>query len=235
MKNRWTSFRHHSRSISNEISNESGNVLAYILIAVVLFGALGFALSRQTRNAGTAELDAARLEFFASEVIGYSVHAKSVIDQMLITGSSINDLDFTVPGDSDFNIHPHGNKVYHPQGGGLDAKRLDEDITVSKEPEEPGWYMTSSMNVEWSESGASDVVLTAYQINKPLCALLNKKITGSEDIPALSGQMKDYFIDTGANNDLSVSACAACEGYSALCVSNSNGDAFGFYSVLTAR
>ena len=214
---------------------ENGNVLVYILIAVVLFGALSFAISRQTNTAGTAELDAAKLEFYASELIGYSGAAQSVIDQMMAMGSTIDDYDFARQGESDFNIHPHAHKVFHPQGGGLDIKSLPEDVTVERETDAPGWYMTSSINVEWSDSGATDVILTAYQINKPLCELFNEKITGSKTIPAVSGQMKDYFISTGANNDLTIGACAGCEGYSALCVSNSNQDSFSFYSVLRAR
>jgi hypothetical protein len=231
MINSWKNTKHITRSASLE----NGNVLVYILIAVVLFGALSFAISRQTNTAGTAELDAAKLEFFASDIIGYSGAAKSVIDQMMITGSTIDDYDFSKPGDSAFNIHPHEHKVFHPQGGGLDIKGLPEDITVNKEAEAPGWYMTSSINVEWSDSTSTDVILSAYQISKPLCELLNKKITGSTAIPALPGQMKDYFINTGSNNDLSVASCPDCEGYSALCVSNSNNDSFSFYSVLWAR
>ncbi len=231
MKNSWKS----SNNAKLYMSQERGNVLVYILIAVVLFGALSFAMSRQTRTAGTAELDAAKLEFYASELIGYSAQAKSVIDQMMVTGSSIDDYDFVKPGETNFNIYPHEHKVFHPQGGGLDIKSLPEAITVNKESEAAGWYMTSSINVEWSDSAATDVILTAYQISKPLCALLDKKITGSSDIPALSGRMKDYFINTGSNNDLTTAACPKCEGYSALCVSNSNKDSFSFYSVLRAR
>ncbi len=231
MRNSWKSFN----NTKHAISQENGNVLVYILIAVVLFGALSFAMSRQTNTAGTAELNAAKLEFYASEVIGYSAQAKSVIDQMMITGSSIDDYDFAKPGETDFNIHPHGHKVFHPQGGGLDGKSLPDAITVEIETEDPGWYLTSSINVEWSDSTATDVIATAYQINEPLCALLNEKITGSTAIPALPGRLKDFFISTGGNNDLTVATCPECDGYSTLCVSNSNRDSFGFYSVLIAR
>lgn len=231
MINSWKS----AKNITRHASRENGNVLVYILIAVILFGALSFAISRQTNTAGTAELDVAKLEFYASDVIGYSAQANSVIDQMMITGSSIDDYDFTKPGDSDFNIPPHEHKVFHPQGGGLDIKSLTEAIKVDKEPEDAGWYMTSSTNVEWSESAATDVILSAYQISKPLCELLNKKITGSTAIPALPGQMKDYFINTGSNNDLTETACPDCEGYSTLCVSNSDKDSFSFYAVLRSR
>ena len=231
MNNRWTSFRNSPRSLFRE----DGNVLVYVLVAVVLFAALSFTLSRQTNTAGTVELDNAKLEFYASDLISYSAQAKSVIDQMMITGSGIDDLDFVKPGESGFANEPHGHKVYHPYGGGLDDKNLADGITVSGEVGDPGWYLTSSMNVEWTDSSSTDVVLTAYQISQPLCALINKKITGSTDIPALSGQLRDIFISTGANNDLTTSTCADCEGQATLCVKNSSENSYGFYSVLAAR
>ena len=216
-------------------TQESGNVLVYVLIAVILFGALSFILSRQARHAGTAEIDEAKLEFYASDILGYSAQAKSVIDQMMITGSGIDDLDFTKPGESGYDNAPFGHKVFHPQGGGLDTGSLPEDITLPEESVAPDWYMTSAINVEWTDSASSDVILTAYQISRPLCALLNKKITGSESIPVLSGQMKNYFVPTESNNDLNTSMCADCEGYSALCVSNGNRDSYSYYSLLAAR
>ena len=231
MKKIWTI----ADNTNHSVFKENGNVLVYVLLAVVLFGALSFTLSRQANNAGTTELDSSKLEFYATKIISYTVQTKSVIDQMMITGSSIDDIDFTKPGESGYNTAPHTHKIYHPQGGGLDVETLPEEITLSEKSEDPDWYLTSSMNVEWTDSTSTDIVLTAYQINEKLCDLLNKKITSSETIPLLSGQMKNYFINTEANNDLDTSVCNDCEGYSVLCVSNGNQDSYSFYSVLADR
>lgn len=225
MKKHWTKIHY----------NEDGNALIYVLIAVVLFAALGFTVARQAQDAGTTELNSAKLEFYASEVIGYSAQAKSVLDQMMFTGSNISDLDFTKPAQAGFNAGSLIHRIYHPQGGGLDTMKLDSAITLDVESEPAGWYMVNFGNVEWTNSVGTDVILTAYQINQQLCQLLNKKITGSTTIPALSSPMKNYFVDTSTNVDLEIANCAACEGYMSLCVSNSAGTSFSFYSVIAER
>lgn len=214
---------------------EKGNVLVYVLLAVILFGALGFTLSRQTQNSGISGLKTGKMEFYATQILDYSSQAKSVIDQMIITGSSLNNMDLTMPGETGFDTGEHIDQVFHPLGGGLEMKSLPESITLSSEPEDSGWYMSSSINVEWTNSDATDLILTAYQIKKPLCALLNKKITGSENIPILSGSMMNYFIDSKSNNSLDTDSCPDCEGYGTLCVSNSKETSYSFYSILAAR
>jgi len=217
-------------------SSEKGNALIYVLIAIALFAGLGFILSRQARNAGTTELDDAQKELYAMQLISYSAQAKSVIDQMLISGSDIDDLDFTQPNQSGFNTAPYAHKVYHPQGGGLSHATIPESIKaqIASSPV-AGWYLGRFNNVEWTKSTQSDVILTAYQITGSVCETINQKITGSSDIPALSGNMNQYIVDTATNSDLTVSACSGCEGYTTLCVSNSAVSAYSFYTIVADR
>ncbi|MFP4097348.1 MAG: hypothetical protein ACLFP8_02850 [Alphaproteobacteria bacterium] len=231
MRKLWAS----AKMVKNPVFDERGNVLVYVLIAVALFGALSFTLSRRAHNAGANEIEDVRLDLYTTDLVNYSLQARSVIDQMMITGTGLGDLDFTRPGESGFEVAPHIHKVFHPHGGGLSAGHLPTDITLDRESEAAGWYFTSSINVEWTNSSAHDLILTAYQINKALCERINKKITGHSDIPALSGQVKDYFIDSEANRPLDISACEDCEGYSSMCVSNNNRDSFGFYTVLVGQ
>ena len=216
--------------------SEKGNALIYVLIAIALFAGLGFILSRQARNAGTTELDDAQRELYAMQLISYSAQAKSVIDQMLISGSDVDDLDFTKPNQSGFNTAPYAHKVHHPNGGGLSHATLPDSIKaqIASSPV-AGWYLGRFNNVEWTKSTQNDVILTAYQITKSVCETINKKITGSSGIPALSGNMNQYIVDTATNSDLTVSACSGCEGYSTLCVSNSAVSAYSFYTIVADR
>ncbi len=214
-------------------SCDQGNVLIYVLVAVALFAALGFALTQQTRNSGTQELDRANLEFYAMQLIGYAAQVRSVIEQMEITGTSIDEIDFVPPEDSDFNLAPHLHKIYHPEGGGLNIRTLNEKViaqTASTPP--PGWFLGRFNNVEWTNGSGRDVILTAYQISYAVCEVLNEKITGSSTIPALTTNMNDVLVDTSTNLDLTIARCAACEGYTSLCVSNVARDAYSFYTVV---
>jgi len=212
---------------------DQGNVLIYVLVAVALFAALGFALTQQTRNSGTQELDRANLEFYATQLIGYAAQVRSVIEQMEITGTSIDEIDFVRPDESGFNTSPHLHKIYHPEGGGLNIATLNEEViaqTASTPP--PGWFLGRFNNVEWTEGSGQDVILTTYQISEAVCTVLNEKITGSPTIPGLTTFMSNVLVDTASNLDLTVARCAACDGYTSLCVTNNIGDAYSFYTIV---
>lgn len=215
---------------------QSGNALIYVLIAIALFAGLGFTLSRQARNTGTSEIDDAKSQLYAMQLITYASQTKSVIDQMIFSGSTIDDLDFIKPADAGFNTAPHIHKVYHPQGGGLTPASLpDDSISQITTPPAAGWYLGRFNNVEWTDSSETDVILTAYQISRPLCESINNKITGNTSIPALTGDMDDYLLDTATNNDLTIASCTGCEGYTSLCVSNAAVTAYSYYSVIEDR
>ncbi len=217
-------------------NQQNGNALIYVLIAIALFAALGFTLSRQNRNTNTKEIDEAKADLYALELITYATQAKSVIDQMSFTGSAIDDFVFTLPSEAGFNTAPLIHKIYHPQGGGLTPTNIPAKATNQiSTPPNAGWYLGRFNNVEWSDSAGTDVILTAYQISKPVCEAINDQITGSKTIPALIGVAKDYLLDTATNNDLDTTACTACEGYMSLCVSNVAITAYSFYNVVIDR
>ncbi len=220
----------------SEHLSEHGNALLYVLIAIALFGALSFTLSRQSRNSDNGTLSEAKAELYATQLIAYARQAQSVIDQMTITGSDIDDFDFVQPGETGFNTGVHIHKIYHPQGGGLSPANLPNGAVqqVSSTPV-AGWYLGRFNNVEWTDSTGDDVILTAYQISRPICEIINDRITGSSFIPTLTGNMSDFLLDHSTNNDLNVSDCAACEGYLSFCVQNSAQTAYSFYNVIADR
>lgn len=222
--------------ISTSLGPERGNILFYVLIAIVLFGALSFTLSRQSRNSGADEVDQAKVELFTTQLISYARQVQSVIDQMTITGSDIDDFDFVQPGETGFNSGSHIHKIYHPEGGGLLAANLLDGVVHEVSTVHPAaWYLGRFNHVEWTASTNTEIILTAHQISQSVCASINDKITGSQNIPILTGNIHSFLLDSGTNNDLTAAACGACEGYMSLCVSNSAQNAYSFYTVVADR
>ncbi len=217
-------------------SRESGNVLIYVLIAIALFAGLSFTLSKQSTNDSGENLDEANAEFYAAQIISYAAQARSAIDQMVITGTAIDDFNFDTPDDSSFETAPLYNKVFHPEGGGLSTKTLPKQAVyqISTTPA-AGWYIGRFNNVEWTKTSATDIMLTAYQIQRPVCEAINRKITGSSAIPVMNGNMSSYIVDTTTNNDVTIAACPNCEGYSALCVTNIAVNAYSYYTLMAER
>lgn len=222
-------------------NNEHGNALIYVLVAVALFAALSFTLGRQTDTDEISSLDDGKADLLATQLISYAAQARSVADQMRFTGTEVDDFDFILPTDPNFNVAPHIHKIYHPAGGGLNPGRIPPDaINQSITNPVAGWYLGRFNNVEWSATTGQDVILVAYQISQPICAKINEHITGSSAIPIMADSIRETMIDddlyTGTNADLTTDdagdVCPECDRVSSLCVQNQTQTAYGFYTVL---
>jgi hypothetical protein len=218
---------------------ESGNALIYVLIAIALFAALSMTLGRQTDTSESEAIDDGKAELLATQLINYAAQAKSVVDQMDFLGNAdtIGNLDFTLPTGAGFNTAPHLDKVYHPEGGGLNPASLPAQATYEIATDPPaGWYLGRFNNVEWTANAGDDVILVAYQIKQEVCEKINEKVTGNSTIPALTVNMRHMFIDdslhSGTNADFTTTECAACDSYFSLCVSNNSNTAWSFYSIV---
>lgn len=244
----------HEHFINNQ-TGERGNALIYVLIAIALFAALSFTMSRQTDSGEAGTLPDERAELYATQIINYAVQAKSTVDQMIFTGTDMNDLDFMLPTDAAFNTPPDINKIYHPAGGGLNPARLPDDAVeqASNNPV-PGWYMGRFNNIEWTALGPGniegpggteapyeEVILVAYQIKPEICAKINEKINGSTAIPTLDADTRDVLVDDsfysgGANVELTTelagSICPECSNMTSLCVENQSQNIYSFYTIL---
>ncbi len=219
---------------------QSGNALVYVLIAIALFAALGFTLSRQNDGSGANQLSDQEATLYATQLISYSAQAKSAIDQMFFTGSEIDDLDFTLPNEAGFNAPPHMHKVFHPLGGGLNPGNLPQKAQTEIATTPPAnWYLGRFNNIEWTATTAHEVILTAYQIKQEVCAKINKHLTGNTTIPALNGSMSRYLIDTVSNSGMTTVSgspvCTACHQVTSMCVSNAGETAFSFYTIIADR
>jgi hypothetical protein len=231
-----------SESSSAARHDQSGNAMIYILIALVLIGALTMILSRQNQRASGENMTEEMLNFETTRMKSYATGAQDSVNKMLMSGSNPDDLDFSLPNAASFETGTNIHKVYHPEGGGLNPGVVDPKIfTGTDNNPAPGWYMGRFNNIGWSASGAQDVVLVAHQIDEAVCARLNKDLTGSAVIPALggTGNIRDYLIDdslhSGANANLTAAECAACENKVALCVSNTAANMWSYFVVIESR
>ena len=65
-------------------TTESGNVLFLILIAVALFAALSYAVTRSTSGGGTVDKEQRRI--IASEIIQYATEVEQAFKRILLIG-----------------------------------------------------------------------------------------------------------------------------------------------------
>lgn len=220
-----------SYTARNSRKKERGNALLYVLIAVALFAALSFTLSDQTDTQEAAYLSQDKAELYASQIISYAAQAKSAIDQMMFTGTRINDLDFTKPGEAGFDTAPHINKVFHPQGGGLNLYALNESFSVGRvsDPTPPGVYFTKK-NVEWTPTTGDDITMAFYRLKEEVCDQIIKKIDGTKT--QMGGSLYDTFATDNIAHPLNSTTCAACDEKMTYAVYRSSQKLCVFYSVV---
>lgn len=244
---------------STQRKSERGNALVYVLIAIALFAALSFTLGRQTDTNEAGALSSEKAELLAAQLISYAAQAKSVYDQMEFSGARIGNIDFVRPTDpGDFNdnsVANNINKIYHPEGGGLNYGVLPDAVidsgNIGAGFPDAGWYMNRFNDVDWSTPDP-DIILVAYGISQPVCAAINDKINGSTTIPTITEDLHEVFVSenyswnggtatnwtTGTQIDPFTTGtgniCVECENIASLCVQGNSG-VYGFYSVIAER
>lgn len=211
--------------------NESGNALIYVLVAIVLFAALSFTLTRSTDTDEAAYLDDDRAELYASEIIAYAATAQSAVNQMLFSGSSIDDLDFILPSDANFDTGSDIHKLFHPQGGGLNYRALRSEQVVDSTG---GIYVTKK-NVEWTASTGTDAVLAFYRLRNAICTKLSVKIDNTLHAPSNVNVIDNIFVNQGDSDILNTTTCPTCEDKFTAVIENSANSSCTFYTVLADR
>lgn len=213
--------------------------MIYILLALALLAGLTMVLGKQSDNA-SQDLSAEKAELITTKTVAYAGSVKGIIDQMMMSGSNINNLNYVTPNQSSFDLGSNINKVFHPSGGGLGYEASNPELFVTNGTTPvPGWYLGRFNNVEWTKTASNDIVLAAYDINIDVCKAINKKITGSTVIPMALGPSAGFLVDTihggPPNQPLTVAKCAACEGHPSLCVAGDGNQRYTYYSIISGQ
>ena len=227
-------------------NKQSGNAMVYVLIVVALFAAITFVLSRQTDSTETDALSDERAEILASNIQQNAMSLKQSVEQMIWTGTSIDDLDFSTPDDgAAYDAGSLGDKVFHPAGGNVILPRIPDAAINQTDTNPPArWYIGRFNNIDWTPTAANDVVLAAFQLNEAVCRRLNLRLVGDETIPALAGNANRLLITSSetapdpGNINLTPVECADCEGVPAMCVSSTDTNGrtqYTFYSIVAAQ
>ena len=216
----------------------SGNVFLYVLIAVVLFAGLSFALSRSNDSAPQNDISAAQTEAAVSEILAYAAHAQSAVEQMIMNGANFDDISSMIPSNSSFNTAPTINKLYHPDGGGLQYKSPPLSAVVPNISPESSYVLGRIRNVLWTPTNQFDFIFFVYGLNETVCRALNQKILNTLDIPIWSEYSK-FIMNSIVNNGLTAEiidddSCPDCKDRASVCVKDLN-DRYVFYMTLVAR
>lgn len=175
----------------NARHSENGNVLFYILIAVVLIAALSFAVAQSGRgNVQTLSKDRASL--FASEILEFTTNVANAVAQLKLRGCNADEISFEnaiIAGDYAHSpLADDECKIFHPAGGGLSYTKPNTDWLDSNFSAQFGYgdYIFSATRVtdtassfELGGTTDEDLVLFLPFLNQTVCDAIHDKTGGA--------------------------------------------------------
>lgn len=164
------------------IDRQRGNVLFTIMIAVVLFAALVWAVTSSGR--GGSGTDKEKASLVASRLLQYSSDFGRAYTRM----KAINGCDFdnTPVSSGIWGYNPIDHQmpapcnIFHPQGGGLSRVIPDGDLTlyVPNGPNVPypgpALYITNTLNIREIGTDKYDIILMFQNIREDVCRAVNQ-------------------------------------------------------------
>ncbi|MBU6234213.1 MAG: hypothetical protein KGQ41_00060 [Alphaproteobacteria bacterium] len=217
-------------------SRESGNVLLYVLIAVVLFGLLSFAMTKQNGDDSMAgSVAEGKARFRGEDLLNYATNIRTAIEQMVVMQNVLpTEVNFIKPSDANYNTAPHTAKVFHPVGGGINVMNPADEAYQSGSAKR-GWVVQQGTNVVWTQTAASDIILTFLDIDSKACGEINRRLYKDATIPTTTVNTEAAFVNGGGNDaDFLTADCPSCNQRNSFCIKDSAG-AYVFYNIVYAR
>lgn len=229
-------------------SPQRGSVIFYILIAIVAFASLSFAVSRGSRESATT-IDREKSDLGATEIFDFVNALRGAIQNMTIQGVQQPQLCFDNPSYSggtflQASCATAKNKVFAPTGGNAPSPR---QLTLTLLDQSRSgmanfglWYFPNSIGVsgvgqDCTNPECNELVTTVAPLNKSVCVAVNKKmgVATPETIPVNTTPIAlTPYVGSFAYN--SVVDAAALNGKRTGCVQNTTGENI-FYAVLIAN
>jgi hypothetical protein len=158
---------------------ERGNALFLILIAVVLFAALSFAITQSNRSTGSSAGEDTNT-VSGSNVTQYASAVRTGITRMLVRGHALEDLLFDMPGETAYDANV-ARQAFHPQGGAIVFQDPDTNLVA----EGGGKWVFFFAEVKDMATDAADAVAVLTNVRRGVCQQINRNVFGSTAINAL--------------------------------------------------
>lgn len=165
---------------------EHGNVLFLILIAVVLFAALSYAVTQSSRTGGG---DAGRETNLISsaEITQYPAAVKTAIVRMVINGVTYEGLRFDDPSTFSSLAGIEEQGVFHPSGGAAAYVTASKDIMVGGAT--GTWYFNPYYEVEdigtadAADGDGNEFIAFLPGIKEAICKRVNEELGLGTTVP----------------------------------------------------
>lgn len=221
----------------NRIS-QAGNVLFLILIAVVLFGALSFAISKTMTGGSPSDISTEKNRINSAYLHQFPTEMRKTILRMKVRHSiPAESISFAHPGTADYGIFgtTPENELFHPQGGDIPYQHPPAEINGGSE-----WIFNGNLEVDGigktgATANSSDLLAILTGIRQDICEQINHGLSGTIETPpslTISGETDKFtgtFGYTGTISD------PAINGKDAYCYFSTTLNQYVYFYVLDQR
>lgn len=171
---------------------ESGNVLVYILLAIVLIAALSYTVSQTGRNGSVSSVSDGQASTMATEILTYANHVKTAAAKLKLRGCTDTQLNFdnsVVAGYTNAGAPADQSCDLFAQGGGT----LTWVTPPTGMNDATPWFYTGAAVVHndhgvysTNVSDNADLVMFLFGLPQNICTKINEKL-GVDGIPVDDG------------------------------------------------
>jgi len=215
-------------------TSQSGNALFLILIAVILFAALSYAITQSNRGGGAPNRETSLIS--STTVTQYSSAIRTGVTRLLLRNVEQGNITFEAPTEAAFtslSATAAKNNIYHPEGGGVSYSPVDQNTVVAitagqTATQNDNWHFVEAI-VGGIGTGGTDLVAMLDHVKKPICERINEQINGNTTIPVIASASTDLL---AAGNSLITGT--GISGKPFLCV-ETTGSRYIYYHVISEQ
>ncbi len=191
-------------------ASQRGNALFLILVAVVLFAALSYAVTRS--NVGESDPGSDVRNMTVSAMLNYTTALQTGVMRMKVRGVAAADFDTTKPDGAGFNTPPFSNKLFHPDGGGVPTPVSDPnaiELDINGVPKAVWMVLVfDDSGVPTGFIGTEGGLAVIGYVRKNICEEINYRIMGSRTIPQMPTSPLQFYYDSVAAGTPQTTYCA---------------------------
>ena len=178
--------------------NERGNVLFYILIAVVLFAALNFVVGNMMRGGNAEMVGEEQAKLYAGEILDYARVMKQAIQDMRISNECTDtEIRFVDSQTTGYGTSVRSDcDVFDPGGGDTNYVPPIERYGTATE-----WLYVGSNTVDGLGTASPDLLIILTNLNEQICNEINNKLGIAAIIDDTDGVDYTKFTGTYASTE----------------------------------
>lgn len=180
------------RSACRHTRSQCGSILFMILLAVVLFAALSYAVTNSIQG-GSKDGSSESADAAAAEILQWFAAVDNAVMRMKLNGIAYEDMSFRHDSKlySGIIIYGYSNnsrctsdtcRVFRANGGGVSAPQFEkygvDNATGASDSYVYRGYMYQPSLAQWPGAGTSlnDIVITIMYISPSVCMALNSRL-----------------------------------------------------------